>query len=226
MSVRIPVIEEITKANDEIAAANRALLDRHGILGLNIMASPGAGKTSLIERAVPMLAEGVRVGVIEGDIATSLDAERALAAGAAAVQINTGGSCHLDAVMVSKALGQLPLTELDLIIVENVGNLICPAGFQLGTHHNVLVASVPEGDDKPFKHPKIYRGVDVLIINKIDLLPYVQFDMQRFQQGVSALNSGCSNFSMSCTTGEGVGAWVEWVLDRRRQLSKNGFSGK
>jgi hydrogenase nickel incorporation protein HypB len=215
MSVRIPVVETITKANDEIAAANRALLDKNGILGLNIMASPGAGKTSLIERAVPLLAQELRVGVVEGDLATSLDAERASAAGATAVQINTGGACHLDAVMVSKALAELPLAELDLVVVENVGNLICPAGFQLGTHHNVLVASVPEGDDKPFKHPKIYRGVDVLIINKIDLLPYVQFDMQRFQLGVASLNEDCTSFPMSCTRGDGVDAWVRWVLARQ-----------
>jgi len=211
MAVRIPVVEAITKANDQIAEANRARLDEHDVLGLNLLASPGAGKTSLIERTVPLLAEHLRVGVIEGDIATSFDAERASQAGATSVQINTGGSCHLDAVMVSKALDELDLANLDVLLVENVGNLICPAGFALGTHCTVLVASVPEGDDKPYKHPRTYRGVDVLVINKMDLLPYVTFDMKRFKQGVRALNEKVEVFEMSCRTGEGVDAWYEWI---------------
>lgn len=211
MSVRVPVVEAITKANDELARLNRAKLDARGILGLNIMASPGAGKTSIIECVVPKLSRDLRVGVIEGDIATSFDAERAAAAGATAVQINTGGSCHLEAQMVSQALDQLPLDALDLLIIENVGNLICPATFALGTHLNILVASVPEGDDKPYKHPRMYRGVQVLIVNKIDLLPYVRFDLERFRRGVSALNEGVRTFEVSCTSGAGVDALVDWV---------------
>lgn len=211
MTTRIPVVEAITKANDELARLNRATLDSHGILAFNIMASPGAGKTSLIERTVPALARELRIGVIEGDIATSFDAERAAAAGAAAVQINTGGACHLEAQMVASALGQLPLESLDLLIVENVGNLICPAAFGLGTHVNILVASVPEGDDKPYKHPRMYRGVDVLVVNKIDLLPYVTFDMDRFKRGVAALNPGVRTFELSCRTGVGCDAWTEWI---------------
>ncbi|MCC6230784.1 MAG: hydrogenase nickel incorporation protein HypB [Phycisphaerales bacterium] len=211
MSVRVPVVEAITKANDELARLNRARLDSRGILGLNIMASPGAGKTSIIECIVPKLSRDLRVGVIEGDIATSFDAERAAAAGATAVQINTGGSCHLEAQMVSQALDQLPLDALDLLIVENVGNLICPATFALGTHQNILVASVPEGDDKPYKHPRMYRGVQVLIINKVDLLPYVRFDIERFRRGVNALNEGVLTFEVSCTTGAGMEALVDWV---------------
>ncbi len=211
MSVRVPVVEAITKANDELARLNRARLDARAILGLNIMASPGAGKTSIIECIVPRLSRDLRVGVIEGDIATSFDAERAAAAGATAVQINTGGSCHLEAQMVSQALDQLPLDALDLLIIENVGNLICPATFALGAHLNILVASVPEGDDKPYKHPRMYRGVQVLIINKIDLLPYVRFDLERFRRGVSALNEGVRTFEVSCTSGAGIDSLVDWV---------------
>jgi hydrogenase nickel incorporation protein HypB len=220
MSTRVPVVEEITKANDELARLNRAKLDSLALLGLNIMASPGAGKTSLIERTVPPLAADLRIGVIEGDIATSLDAERAAAAGAASVQINTGGGCHLDAAMVGRALQQLPLADLDLLIVENVGNLICPASFALGTHRNVLVASVPEGDDKPFKHPRMYRDVDVLVINKIDLLPYVEFDLDRFREGVRVLNEGVRTFEVSCRTGQGLDAWLDWI--RREQAAHRG----
>jgi len=211
MAQRVAVVENILGANDRLADENRARLDAAGVLGLNLMASPGAGKTSLIERTVRALGSRLRLAVIDGDIATSLDADRAAAAGATAVQINTGGECHLDAVMVQGALGQLDLSVLDLLIVENVGNLVCPASFRLGTHHSVLIASVPEGDDKPYKYPGMYRGVDVLLINKTDLLPYVTFDMARFRQGVEILNPGVRTFAVSCRTGEGLPAWLEWV---------------
>lgn len=213
MSKRIPVVEKITKANDEVAAMNLNRLNENGIFSMNIMASPGAGKTSLIEKTLPMLAPKFRLGVIEGDLATDLDAARAAAAGAVSVQITTG-SCHMDAPMVKQGLDELPLDELDIIIVENVGNLICPAGWDLGTHRRVLIASVPEGDDKPFKYPGMYRGVDVLVINKIDLLPYVTFDLERFTQGVEALNEGVVTIPLSCTTGEGLDAWVDWVTEQ------------
>jgi hydrogenase nickel incorporation protein HypB len=216
MSVHIPVVEKITKANDQIARLNRELLDAHGVLGLNLLASPGAGKTSLIERTLPRLRD-LRVGVVDGDLATSLDAERAAAAGAVSVQINTGGACHLDASMVRDALAQLPLADLDVVLVENVGNLICPASFALGTHANVLVASIPEGDDKPFKYPTMYRGVDLLLVNKMDLLPHVPFDMEKFKQGVAALNENVQSMKLSCLTGEGVESWIEWIRQRVRQ---------
>jgi hydrogenase nickel incorporation protein HypB len=208
---RVPVVENILGANARLADENRAALDAHHVLGLNLMASPGAGKTSLIEHTVRALSGSLRLAVIDGDIATSLDADRAAAAGATAVQINTGGECHLDAVMVQGALHQLELKALDLLIVENVGNLVCPASFRLGTHLSVLIASVPEGDDKPYKYPGMYRGVDVLLINKIDLLPYVDFDMPRFRQGVEMLNPGVRTFEVSCRTGEGLPAWLDWV---------------
>jgi hydrogenase nickel incorporation protein HypB len=149
---------------------------------------------------------------VDGDIATSLDADRAAGAGArASIQVNTGGECHLDAVMLHGALAQLDLPQTDLLIVENVGNLVCPAEFKLGTHKSVLIASVPEGDDKPYKYPGMYRGVDALVINKIDLLPYVKFDMDFFQRGVEALNPGVITFPLSCRTGEGLNAWIEWL---------------
>ena len=214
MSQRVAVVEKILGANERLASDVRARLDAAGVLGLNMMASPGAGKTSLIEKTVTGLAGALRLAVVDGDVATSLDADRAAAAGATAVQINTGGGCHLDAAMLQEGLAQIGLAAVDLLIVENVGNLICPANFRLGTHKRVLVASTPEGDDKPYKYPGIYRGVDVLVINKIDLLPYVDFDMAYFRRGVEALNPGLVTFALSCRTGEGVEAWLAWVREQ------------
>ncbi|HEY4691447.1 MAG TPA: hydrogenase nickel incorporation protein HypB [Anaerolineae bacterium] len=212
LSQRIPVVEKILSANDRLAADNRRRLDAAGVFALNLMASPGAGKTSLIEQTVQRLAGRLRLAVVDGDIATSLDADRAAAAGATAIQINTGGECHLDAIMLQGALEQIDLPEFDALIVENVGNLVCPANFQLGAHKSVLIASVPEGDDKPYKYPGTYRGVEALVINKIDLLPYVTFRMDYFTRGVEMLNPGVATFPMSCRTGEGLDAWVEWVV--------------
>ena len=209
---RIPVVEKILSANDRLAAENRRILDEAGVFSINMMASPGAGKTSLIEKTVGALRDQVHLAVIDGDIATSLDADRAAAAGAQAVQINTGGDCHLDAVMLHSALPQVNLLDTDLLIVENVGNLVCPASFQLGTHKSVLIASIPEGDDKPYKYPGMYRGVDALVLNKIDLLPYVPFDMDYFFRGVEVLNPGLVTFNLSCRTGEGLEAWLDWLL--------------
>ncbi len=211
MPERIPVVEDILSANDRLADQNRARLDQAGVFSLNVMASPGAGKTSLVERTIRALCAEMQVGVINGDLATSIDADRAAAAGAQAVQVNTGGECHLDAVMLRGGLERLALDQIDLLLVENVGNLICPAAFRLGTHRSVLVASVPEGADKPYKYPGTYRGVDVLLINKIDLLPYVDFDMAYFRRGVELLNPDLVTFPVSCRTGEGLAAWFEWV---------------
>lgn len=211
MGKKITLKEKILSANDRLAAENRKLFDAAGALALNIVASPGAGKTSLIEHTIRALGDDKRLAVIDGDLATSIDADRAAAAGAVAVQINTGGECHLDAVMLQGALPQLTLPEIDLLIVENVGNLICPASFPLGTHKTVLVASVPEGADKPYKYPTMYRGVDALVVNKIDLLPYVEFDMEYFQRGVEILNPDLECFMLSCRTGEGLEDWLGWV---------------
>lgn len=218
MTERVNVGEAILGANDRLAADNRRMLDQAGVFSLNLMASPGAGKTSLIERTLAALARSVRVGVIDGDIATSLDADRAAAAGAEAIQVNTGGACHLDAVMIQPALQRLSLDSLDLLVVENVGNLVCPASFALGTHKNVLIASVPEGADKPHKYPGMYRGIQALVLNKIDLLPYVEFDQAFFQQGVEALNPGVVTFPLSCRTGEGLTAWLAWIEAEVRQF--------
>ncbi len=212
MTQRIPIVENILNANDQLAAENRARLDAAGVFAINMMASPGAGKTSLIERTIKALSDKFRLAVIDGDVATSIDADRAAAAGAAAIQINTGGACHLDAIMLRNALGQLDLDQFDLLLVENVGNLICPGGFQLGTHKSVLIASVPEGDDKPYKYPGMYRDVDALVINKTDLLPYVTFDMDYFRRGVEILSPGLVTFPMSCQTGEGIQAWLDWLM--------------
>ena len=214
MNQRIPVVERILSANDKLAQENRSHLDSEKVFGINLMASPGAGKTSLIEQTLPRLVEKLRVAVVDGDIATSIDADRAAAAGAiVAVQINTGGECHLDAVMLHQALGQIDLTSVDLLLVENVGNLVCPAEFRLGTHKSVLIASIPEGDDKPYKYPGMYRGVDALVINKIDLLPYIDFNMDYFKRGVEVLNPGLVTFPVSCRTGEGLDDWVDWLLE-------------
>ena len=214
MTQRITVVEKILGANDRLAEENRTLLDSFRVFSLNLMASPGAGKTSVIERTVKGLSGQLRLAVIDGDIATSLDADRAAAAGATAVQINTGGECHLDAVMLQNALIQLDLSKFDLLIVENVGNLVCPISFQLGTHQNILIASIPEGDDKPYKYPAMYQGVDVILINKIDLLPYVNFNMDYFLRGVEILNPGVISFPISCRTGDGLDGWLNWVSQK------------
>jgi hydrogenase nickel incorporation protein HypB len=215
-SSRVPIVEKILNANDQIAALNRAQLDVEGIFSLNIMASPGAGKTSFILKTIQALAPDLRTGVVEGDTApVTIDADQITAVGMPAVQINTGGDCHLDAMMIKNGLAQLPLKTIDMLIVENVGNLVCPAAFNLGTHLSVLIASIPEGDDKPYKYPAIYRGVDVLIINKIDLLPYVRFNMDYFRQGVEMLNPGLVTFPVSCATNEGIDAWAGWLKQKR-----------
>jgi hydrogenase nickel incorporation protein HypB len=214
MEKRIPVLENILSANDRLAQANLDRIEYAKVFGINLMASPGAGKTSLIEHTVRELAGQVRLLVVDGDIASSIDADRAADAGALAVQVNTGGECHMDAVMLQSALEQVDLEEIDLLIVENVGNLICPASFSLGVHKNILIASIPEGDDKPYKYPPMYRGVDALVINKIDLMPYVDFNMEYFLRGVSALNPGLVTFPVSCKTGQGISEWITWLTSQ------------
>ena len=209
---RVTVSENILNANDQVAAQNNARLCAEGVFTINLMASPGAGKTTLILRTIQELSPQLRIGAIEDDTApVTIDSDKIIAAGMPAVQVNTGGSCHLDAIMISRALNQLPLEELDLLIIENVGNLICPAAFNLGAHANALIASVPEGDDKPYKYPGIYRGLQVLLISKIDLLPFLDFDMDYFQQGVEILNPDLLTFPLSAKTGQGFRPWTEWL---------------
>ncbi len=218
-AIRVPVVEKILSANDRMANINRMLLNEKHVLGINLMASPGAGKTSFIIETIKRLQNDFQMGVIEGDTApVTIDSDKIINAGMPAVQINTGGDCHLDATMLNDGIAQLPLDHLDLVIVENVGNLICPAAWDLGTHFNLLVASIPEGDDKPYKYPNIYRGLEILIINKLDLQPYVEFKMDYFRQGVEMLNPGLITFPVSCRTGEGFDAWVEWISNKIRQF--------
>lgn len=210
---RIKIVENILNANDQLALKNNKRIENANVYSINLMASPGAGKTSFILATInALLDEDIQIGVIEGDTApVTIDSDKIRAAGMPAVQINTGGQCHLDAVMTENGLDQLPLETLDLIIVENVGNLICPAAFKIGTHSNVLISSIPEGDDKPYKYPNIYRGLDVLIINKIDLLPYLDFDMEYFRKGVEMLNPGLKTFAVSCKTNAGIEDWLSWL---------------
>ena len=211
MSTTVPVVENILGANEQLAQANRARLDETSTFAINIMASPGAGKTSVILRIVEALKDTYRLAGVDGDVATTIDADRIAAAGIPAVQINTGGACHLDAVMLQGALPQIDLPNTDALIIENVGNLICPANFPLGSHISVLIASVPEGDDKPYKYPNMYRGVQAVVLNKVDLLPYFDFDMDYFRRGVEALNPGLAFFPLSAKTGDGLDTFVNWL---------------
>jgi len=213
--VTVPVVERLLSANDRLAEQNRQQLDAAGVFAINVMASPGAGKTSLILRTIERLAGGLRVAVVEGDTApVTIDAERVAQKGVPAVQINTAGACHLDAAMLGNALARLDLEATDLLIVENVGNLVCPAAYRLGSHANVLIASVPEGDDKPYKYPGIYRGLEAVVLNKTDLLPYVRFDQDYFRRGVDILNPDLRYFALSCQTGEGLDEWGRWLTER------------
>ena len=210
--MKIPVVENILSANERLAEENAQTLAREGVTAVNIMASPGAGKTSLIVQTIGTLNEMVRIGVIEGDVASRVDADTIEALGIPVVQINTGGTCHLDANMVHGALGELPLDQLDLLFIENVGNLICPTEFALGEALKVMIASVPEGDDKPYKYPGMFAAVDAIVVNKIDILPYVEFDLHGFRQLVTGLNTDVQVFEVSCKTGEGIAAWADWLM--------------
>jgi len=211
----VAVVEEILSANDRIARENRKLLDEHGVLAVNVMASPGAGKTSLILRTIEALRDGLRLGVIEGDVAGHVDADKVAETGTPVVQINTGGGCHLDAPQIQVALQQLPLDEIDLLLVENVGNLVCPTGWDLGEHVQMMISNVPEGHDKPIKYPGMFAVVDAIVLNKIDLMPYIDFDLEAFRTAVRALNADAPLFEVSCKTGEGLEAWVEWLRQQR-----------
>jgi len=212
--LKVQVVRDILSANEQIALENRRLFDEKGVFVLNIMAAPGAGKTSLIERTIESLCDRLRIGVIEGDVASTIDADRIARLGIPAVQINTGGACHLDANMVRVALPRLSLGQTDLLLIENVGNLICPTGFALGERLKVMISSTPEGDDKPYKYPGMFSAVDALVLNKVDLLPLLEFDLDYFRRGVEALNADVAFFPLSCKTGEGVPEWVEWLVER------------
>jgi hydrogenase nickel incorporation protein HypB len=213
--MKIAVQQRILSANDAVAAENRQWLDAAGVLAVNLMASPGAGKTSLILATVSRFPPGVRPAVIEGDLASRIDADKVAAHGIPVTQINTGGGCHLDAPMVRAALEQLPLPDVDVLFIENVGNLVCPAEFDLGAHRAVVVASVPEGHDKPYKYPGMFARADAVILNKADVLSVFEFDRAYFEQGVRLVNRAAPVFVLSCRTGEGVSAWLDWLLAQR-----------
>jgi len=212
----ILVRENLLAANDRIAAHVREHFDAHGVLAINLMSSPGAGKTSLLEATIAALPPGLRVAVIEGDLETENDAERIRRRGAPAIQITTGVACHLDAAMVHDALHELPLDGVDILFIENVGNLVCPADFDVGQHLDVVLLSVPEGDDKPEKYPVIFRNADLVLITKIDLLPHIdEFDVERARRALSRLRGGGSVVEISAKSSQGLGAWISWLTDAR-----------
>lgn len=210
---KIPVVQKILSANDQAALENREHLAAHNITTINIMSSPGAGKTTLLMATIAALEGTVRVGVIEGDVASQVDAERIATTGAPVVQINTGGGCHLDAPMVHRALHALPLAEIDLLFIENVGNLICPVAFDLGQRYKVALLSVPEGHDKPYKYPAIFEAVDLVVVTKSDLMPYLDFDLDAFRTLVKGLNPDAPVLFLSAKTGEGMAAWLGWIVE-------------
>ncbi len=212
--MEIKVLKDILGANEQIAERNRKLLDSNNVLAVNLMSSPGAGKTSLILQTIKALKGKPRIGVIEGDVSSSLDAEVIGKEGIPVVQINTGGECHLDANMTFSALSNMPLPDIELLLIENVGNLICTAEFALGEHIKVLISSTPEGDDKPFKYPLMFHTVDVVLINKIDLLPYLRFDTDAYSRAIKGINQKVEIFQISCTTGQGIEQWVSWLLSQ------------
>jgi hydrogenase nickel incorporation protein HypB len=217
--LKVTVVRNILEANDRIAADIRAQLDRQKVFCFNLISSPGAGKTTLLERTIETLGDKLRIGVIEGDITSSEDAKRIAKKGVKAVQINTDGGCHLDGGMILTAMGQFDLSKLDLMIVENVGNLVCPAEFNVGEHCKVMILSVAEGDDKPLKYPVIFRESSVLIINKVDLLPYVDCSVDKIRKRSLKINPKLAIFEVSAKTGEGIEAWAKWLKGKvsRRQ---------
>jgi len=218
MGVKVLTIsEDILSANEEIARNNQNQLDKHGILAVNVMSSPGAGKTSLILQTISRLKETVRIAVIEGDVASTIDADKINKQGVTAIQINTAGGCHLDANMLEKALNNLPLKDIDLLLIENVGNLICPAEFALGEHKRVMLLSVPEGDDKVYKYPLMFTEADVVFINKVDLLPLLEFDVASFTKAVSGLNPKVKVFQVSAKTGQGLEGWFSWLQEQIKE---------
>jgi hydrogenase nickel incorporation protein HypB len=216
--MEIKVLQDILSANDAIAKKNQIQLNKYGILTINIMSSPGAGKTSLILQTISQLKEKARIAVIEGDVASTIDADKVSKQGVAVVQINTAGGCHLDANMTENALNNLTLTNIDLLLIENVGNLICPAGFTLGEHKRVILLSLPEGDDKPYKYPAIFSGADVVLINKVDLLPLLDFNTSSFINAIDSLNPKAKIFQISCKTGQGLEVWFSWLQEQIKKV--------
>ena len=214
--MEIKVLKDILGANEQIAEKNRQLLDESGVFAIDVMSSPGAGKTSLILETIKRLKGETRIGVIEGDVSSSVDAETIGSENVPVLQINTGGECHLDASMTSRALADLPLHDIELLFIENVGNLICPSEFALGAHRRILISSTPEGDDKPLKYPLMFTVADAVLINKMDLLPHLKFDTGAYSKAVKNLNDRAEIIEVSCTTGQGIDGWLAWLQNQMR----------
>jgi hydrogenase nickel incorporation protein HypB len=212
--MKIPVVQKVLQANDRIAEDNRRLFETRKVLVINLLSAPGAGKTTLLERTCEALKQRHAFGVVEGDIQSTRDAERIASTGVPVVQINTGGACHLDGNMVREALDELDLENLDVVVVENVGNLVCPVEFDIGEDHKVMILSVAEGDDKPFKYPLIFHESSLLLINKTDLLPYVECDVGQIRLEARKINPSLEIFEISCKTREGLTSWYNWLSDR------------
>jgi hydrogenase nickel incorporation protein HypB len=212
--MKVNVMSDILKANDLLAKDIQDLLKKKKIVSWNIMGSPGSGKTSILERLIPMFPENIRAAVIEGDIATSRDAERIARTGAQAAQINTNGACHLDAAMIRSALGSIDLEDLSILFIENVGNLVCPAGFSLGETGRIIVSSVTEGDDKPEKYPTMFKTGDLILLNKVDLIEHTNFSMDNFTRGMKKINSKAVTLAVSATDGTGFEELRDWAVGK------------
>jgi hydrogenase nickel incorporation protein HypB len=217
-AVKRVVRENVLDANDTLASANREMFDRAGTYTINMMSSPGAGKTALLERTLERLRNQLSLGVLEGDVQTTLDADRLARFHIPLVQVNTdpgfGGECHLDANMVRSGLGELPLEDIDILIIENVGNLVCPAEFRVGEDVRVMVYSVTEGEEKPLKYPLMFRSADLVLVNKVDLLEHLDFDLEQFLGNLEAVNPGVRIVLTSARTGQGVDEWCDWLGQR------------
>jgi hydrogenase nickel incorporation protein HypB len=222
--LEIKILQNILEVNDQAAAEIRGRLAAESVTAVNLISAPGAGKTSLLERVIPLLGTSLRLAVLEGDIATARDAERIHKLGVPVVQLLTGGGCHLEATLVGKGLDELPLGELDFVFIENVGNIACPAEFDLGEAAKIGILSVTEGSDKPGKYPLLFHEVAALVLNKVDLLPYTDFDLDLFERDFRALNSHAPVFAVSCRTGEGVADFVRW-LETKAGADRGGKSG-
>lgn len=212
--MRIPVVQRVLEANDRVAEENRRLFEKMEVLVINLLSGPGAGKTTLLERTIVGLKGQYRFGVIEGDVESTYDAEKIASTGASVVQINTGGACHLDGNMVREAVDKIDLDSLDVLMVENVGNLICPAEFDLGEDLKVMLLSMPEGDDKPLKYPLIFHESSLLLLNKMDLLPYVECDVTKIREESLKINPHLELIQISCKTGDGLPSWFSWLSSR------------
>jgi len=218
--VKVTVVRNVLDANDRIAEENRTLFDKNKVYVINLMSSPGAGKTTLVEKTIMALQNKYSIGVIEGDIQDTYDADRVAGLGVPVVQINTGGACHIDGNMIREALPAFDLAQIDLLICENVGNLVCPAEFKIGENAKIMILSTPEGADKPAKYPLMFQESAVMIINKIDLLPYVDFDLNKARRDALSINKELKIFEISCKTETGLGAWINWLTDRINAFKK------